>query len=239
MAAPNEFYQFSIISALMDGVASHGIPISSVLAHGDHGLGTFLQMNGEMIVLDGDVYQMKSDGTTTHIATPQDTITPFASVTRFQPTSTTRATVSSKQDLSALLTRLFPAAKNHFLAIRMDGVFKSVNVRTAGGQREPREKMPAVANRQTVHTFEAARGTIIGFRAPEYVMGINVAGDHMHFINEDRKSGGHILAFETEGDVDVKVAQLSKFHLDLPTEDDEFNEASLVGDAQGIHAVEG
>lgn len=236
--AHNEVFQYSIVSALMDGVASRGPPIAHILEHGNHGLGTFRRMNGEMIVLDGQVYQMKADGSVVHID-PQNTITPFATVTRFQPTTTRRATVVGKVGLEALLTELFPKARNHFVAVRMDGVFRKVNVRTAGGQTKPREGMVDVCARQTTHTFEGVKGTIIGFRCPQYVMGINVAGDHFHFITEDRQRGGHILEFETEGDVDISAAQMSKFHLELPTEDDEFNDAELKLQAQGIKAVEG
>ncbi|SPQ24442.1 48023f82-ba40-4570-9e82-82702c2dcb05 [Thermothielavioides terrestris] len=237
--AHNEVFQYSIISALMDGVASHGTPIARVLEHGDHGLGTFRNMVGEMIVLDGQVYQMKADGSVVHIADPEATVTPFATVTRFRPTTTTRATVVGKAGVEALLTGLFPQARNHFIAVRMDGVFRTVNVRTAGGQLTPREGMVDVCARQTTHTFEGVKGTIVGFRCPEYVMGINVAGDHFHFISEDRQRGGHILAFETEGDVDIGAAEMSKFHLELPTEDEEFNEATLKLQAQRIKAVEG
>lgn len=237
--ASNEVFQYSIVSALMDGVAAHGTPIARVLAHGDHGLGTFRHMDGEMMVLDGAVYQMKADGAVVHVADPEHTVTPFATVTRFRPTTRARAAVAGKAGLEALLTGLLPKARNHFLAVRMDGLFRTVNVRTAGGQRTPREGMVDVCARQTTHTFEAVRGTIVGFRCPQYVMGINVAGDHFHFISDDRQRGGHILAFETEGEVEVGVAQMSKFHLELPTEDDEFNEAALELQAKGIKAVEG
>lgn len=236
--AYNEIFQYSIISALVDGVASHGTPIARILEHGDHGLGTFRNMVGEMIVLNGDVYQMKADGSVVHI-NPEETATPFATVTRFKPTITKRAAVAGKASLERLLTGLFPKARNHFLVVRMDGVFKEVNVRTAGGQTTPREGMVSVCARQTTHTFKNAKGTIVGFRCPQYVMGVNVAGDHFHFIAEDRQQGGHILAFETDGDVDISAAQMSKFHLELPTEDDEFNEAELKLQAQDIKKVEG
>lgn len=236
--ASNEVFQYSIISALMDGVASHGTPIARVLKHGDHGLGTFHSMEGEMIVLDGEVYQMKADGSTIHIK-PDETVTPFATVTFFRPTVTTRGSVTGKAGLKDLLTGLFPKARNHFLIVRMDGLFKTIKVRTAGGQCRPRESMVDVCSRQTTHTFEEVKGTIVGFRCPEYVMGVNVAGDHFHFISEDRQRGGHILSFETAGDVDIAAAQMVKFHMELPTEDDEFNEAELKLQAQGIKAVEG
>ncbi|KAK4122067.1 alpha-acetolactate decarboxylase [Parathielavia appendiculata] len=234
----NEVFQYSIVSALMDGVATHGIPIARVLEHGDHGLGTFRNMVGEMIVVESEVYQMKADGSVVHID-PETTITPFATVTRFRPTTTKKAAVSGKAGLEDLLNSMFPKARNHFLAVRMDGVFTKINVRTAGGQLKPREGMVDVCSRQTTHTFEAVKGTIVGFRCPEYVMGVNVAGDHFHFITEDRQRGGHILAFETDGDVEIGAAQLSNFHLELPSEDEEFNEATLKLQAQGIKKVEG
>ncbi|KAK4132653.1 alpha-acetolactate decarboxylase [Trichocladium antarcticum] len=237
--AANEVYQYSIVSALMDGVASHGTPIARVLAHGDHGLGTFRHMVGEMIVLDGAVHQMKADGSVERVTDPAATVTPFATVTRFRPTARARAAVRGKAGLQQLLTRLFPKARNHFLCVRMDGVFRAVEVRTAGGQACAREGMVDVCARQTTHRFEGVRGTIVGFRCPAYVMGVNVAGDHFHFITDDRRRGGHILSFETEGEVDVAAAQMSNFHLELPTEDDEFNEATLVLQAEGIKEAEG
>lgn len=222
----------------MDGVASQGVPLSQILTHGDHGLGTFLHMKGEMIILDSQIYQMNADGSVVHIS-PSETISPFATVTRFQATTRTRAAVQGKRGLSELLTRLLPETRNHFLAIRMDGVFRTIDFRTAGGQCFPREGMVSVCSRQTEHRFEGVRGTVVGFRCPEYVMGINVAGDHMHFISEDRERGGHILAMETEGEVDVQVAVMTKFHMELPTGDGEFNTAELKLNEKGIAAVEG
>lgn len=238
--AKNEFYQYFIISALMDGVASSGIPISTVLENGDHGLGTFCNMNGEMIVLDGEVYQMKADGSIVHIS-PSTTITPFACVTRFQPTINVTASIRGadlKQGLNELLNSHFPNARNHILAFRMEGVFSTVRVRTAGGQLTPREPMPAVVERQTTHTFQNIRGTMVGFRAPEWVTGLNVVGHHLHFISDDRQRGGHVLGLETDGEVDVQASLLPKFHMEVPTEDPEFNDAGLAVDAEGIAACE-
>ncbi|KAK3939354.1 alpha-acetolactate decarboxylase [Diplogelasinospora grovesii] len=241
----NEIYQYSIISALMDGVASSGIPLSTLLTHGNHGLGTFKSMVGEMIVLDSEVYQMKADGSVIHIdsssLTLQSTITPFATVTKFQPTLTTRASISNKKDLSNILKRLglLPRSRNHFLSIRMDGAFKSITFRTCGGQTFPGEKLPSVASRQVTERFTNENGTIFGFRCPDYSSGINVAGDHLHFISDDRRRGGHILELETDGEVEVKVAVIHKVHMELPDGDDEFDKADLTGDKEGIAVVEG
>ena len=37
------------------------------------------------------------------------------------------------------------------------------------------------------------RGTLVGFWCPEYAKTLNLAGYHLHFISDDRKSGGHLL----------------------------------------------
>ncbi|OLN86995.1 Alpha-acetolactate decarboxylase [Colletotrichum chlorophyti] len=240
--AVNEIFQYSIISALMDGVASKGLPISELVSHGNHGLGTFRHMVGEMIILDGKLYQMKSDGTVSAIDTSaaNDHVAPFAMVTRFRPTKTIRAAFSNKKELFEHLSKDFPDSRNFFLAIRIDGVFKCITVRTAGGQQTPGEGLLEVGKRQVSHTFdEPVRGTVIGFRSPEYTQCISVAGDHLHFITEDRTQGGHILSFGTDGEVDISAAQISKWHVELPTNDPEFSKAKLEGDKEGIASVEG
>lgn len=245
--APNEIFQYSIVNALMDGVADKGLPISTLLSHGDHGLGTFRHMVGEMIILNGDLYQMKSDGSITTVDPGSDAesqagpITPFAMVTYFQPTHSIAAVLSDKADLVGILSFLLPDAHNLYLAIRIKGIFKSVTVRTAGGQTKPHESLVEVGKHQTSHVFDEGRleGTIIGFRSPAYMQGISVAGDHLHFISADKKKGGHLLGLISDGEVTVEVAPISKFHLELPTHDGDFNDASLAGDSAAIAAVEG
>lgn len=66
-----------------------------------------------------------------------------------------------------------------------------------------------------------------------------MAGDHLHFITEDRTRGGHVLGLETDEEVHVGVAVISKVHLELPTDNPEFDEASLELDGNVIAKVEG
>lgn len=240
--APNEIFQYSIASALMDGVAENGLPISTLLTHGDHGLGTFRHMVGELVILNGIPYQMKSDGSVTTVDTsPQSTaVAPFAMATHFEPAQTTEAVLNDKADLHTVLSFLLPEAHNIFLAFRIHGTWKSVTVRTVGGQSKPHEGLMEVGAHQTSQTFEERmEGTIIGFRAPAYMQGVSIPGDHLHFISADKKRGGHLLALVSDGEVTVEVAPISKFHLELPVHDEDFNEASLQGDAAGMAKVEG
>ncbi|KAJ9164643.1 Alpha-acetolactate decarboxylase [Coniochaeta hoffmannii] len=246
MAPPNEneLFQYSLISALLDGVASTGLPVAELLSHGDHGLGTFRYMVGEMIILDGELYQMKADGTVSPIdpaaASDPPVVAPFAQVTRFEPTATTAAALASKDEVSGALARLLPGSRNHFVAVRLEGTFRSVTVRTAAGQTEPRQSVREVGRNQVSHTFEDVEGTVVGFLSPAFVEGgIGVPGIHLHFITRDRTRGGHVLALETSGEVQVRAAELTKMHVELPVGDEEFDAAPLRGDAAAVKEVEG
>ncbi|KAH7126442.1 alpha-acetolactate decarboxylase [Dactylonectria estremocensis] len=239
--APNQLFQFSVVSALIDGVASQGLPLLDLISHGNFGLGTFRYLIGEMIILDGVVYQMKSDGSVLVIegTTYGSTITPFAMITHFEPTITTKVPVKSKQNLTELISRIMTGTRNHYLSFKLHGRFKAIVVRTVGGQQVPHQGLTELGKNQVSHSFEDVEGTIVGFRSPLFMQGISVAGDHLHFISADRTHGGHVLECEACGQVDFAAAQLSLVQLQLPTGDDDYNQAPLELDEEGIAKVEG
>src|ERR1700737_980154 len=76
-------FQVSISGALVAGVYDREVNIKSILEHGDFGLGTFADLDGEMVVLDGRVYQVQGSGRVSEA--PSDAGAPFAVVTRFAP----------------------------------------------------------------------------------------------------------------------------------------------------------
>jgi alpha-acetolactate decarboxylase len=237
----NTLYQYSVLSALMSGAASTGIPLCHLSPHGTHGLGTFKSLDGELVMLDGHMYQMKSDGSVAPDLERDhaDWISPFAMVTNFQPSVTTRISFGSKDDLARKISASLPQSQNYFLTFRIDGVFENVGVRTVGGQLDPHEKLLDVGKRQTTHTFREIKGSIVGFRTPEYFQGISVAGDHMHFISADRQFGGHLQACEAKEEVELSAATNYRFHVEFPRHDGDFQEADLGVDGEGIRNIEG
>ncbi len=97
--------------------------------HGDFGLGTFNALDGEMIALDGNFYQVKSNG----VAYPVDDAqkTPFAVVQFFGPEA--HYVVDREMDYEQLnyyLLSVIPIM-NFFDAIRLDGLFKSASKKSA------------------------------------------------------------------------------------------------------------
>ena len=77
----------------------------------------------------------------------------------------------------------------------------------------------------------------MGFRCPKYWQGLGVAGNHLHFIDSERTTGGHVLEISAEG-IEMQIAVASKLHIELP-ETKEFDSVSIVTDDAQVRAVEG
>ena len=55
-------FQVSTSRALVAGVYSGVVRVQAILDHGDFGLGTFANLDGEMVVVDGRVYHVQGTG---------------------------------------------------------------------------------------------------------------------------------------------------------------------------------
>ena len=221
--------QVSVIDALMIGRYDGVMPIPELLRHGDFGVGTLDHLDGEMIVLDGKAYQVRGDGVVLEVAS--DRSTPFAVVTRFdQDGEFPCPQVASLADLDARLDDALPQ-KNNFVAIRVDGRFASITLRSVHRQEPPYKPLAEVAESQSVWTREDVAGTLVGVRCPAWVGGLNVPGYHWHFLSEDRKVGGHVLDCRVlEGRVRYDVCH--DWEVKLPVSQG-FNEANLTEDLSG------
>jgi acetolactate decarboxylase len=236
--ATNEIYQFSVMSALMSGLASpaSSIPVSELLTHGDFGVGTFEGMDGEMVVVDSKAYQFRGDGST-HEVSP-DQLAPFAMVSRFVPQLTKTIKTQTKAALQGEIESTLPDAKNAFVLFKVHGKFDRIKIRAIHAQSYPGQPLPQLTEGQMIKEFHSVKGTIVGLRSPGWSVGVSVVGVHAHFINEDRKSGGHILELSTEEDVLLELAVSDSFHLQLP-KSSEFGARELELDEAGINKAEG
>lgn len=229
--------QLCTIDALLSGVYDGSTPIGTLNQYGDFGLGTFDKLEGEMIVYEGVIYQIKADG---HVYTPnpETMTTPFAAVVSFDPDhhhafNTTHRLKQVKTVLDKKLHNL-----NIFHAIRIEGTFPYMKTRSVPAQQKPYSPLKEVAEHQSVFEMHNIKGTVIGFRCPAYVKGIGVPGYHLHFLSADRTRGGHILDFTMQsGTADIDSCH--NFYLMLPETDDAFATADLNKDrSKELHAVE-
>ena len=58
-------------------------------------------------------------------------------------------------------------------------------------------------------------GTMLGFRFPSYAEGIEVGGYHLHFIDAERRRGGHVLDSRI-GEVRAGLDPSDDLHIELP-----------------------
>jgi acetolactate decarboxylase len=184
-------FQISTINALMLGVYDGDFTCGQLLQHGDFGLGTFNGLDGEMVVLDGKVYQVRADGIA--YAVPDKTGTPFAAVTRFDRERVEAlSAISNIETLEKEIARM-AGNENAFHAIRIDGRFAHVKTRAVPKQEKPYRPLVEVTAHQPEFELHDVEGTIVGLWTPQYAQGLNVAGFHLHFLTKDRSRGGHVL----------------------------------------------
>jgi acetolactate decarboxylase len=218
-------FQVSTSGALVQGVYERAVSSNLLLNYGDFGLGTFENLDGEMVVLDGAIYQVRSDGKVTKIE--KDVGTPFAVVTHFVADQDQMIeNASSFKDLTKICDR-YRDSDNLFYAFRIDGHFGNVHTRA---MRETLEGLPLAkaAAIQPEFEFTGVDGTLVGIWAPQFSSALNIAGYHFHFLSEDRSKGGHLL--ECSGKhLRIRVERLNDFHLSLP-ESEEFLRADLTKD---------
>jgi acetolactate decarboxylase len=218
-------YQTSTMAALLDGVYDGDVTFAEIAKHGDFGLGTFNQLDGEMVAVEGQFYRLRADGTATPVD-PQET-TPFAQVTFFSTDTTHRLDGPvQRAGLEAFIDTL-TASKNLFYAIRVDGRFQEVHTRTVAKVEQPYPAFVEATRHQATTTFTNVHGTLIGFRTPDYAQGLGVAGYHLHFLTEDRTGGGHVIDF-TLDKATIHISAQVDVHLNLP-QTPAFMSADLTG----------
>lgn len=233
---PNHIYQYSLVNALMAGVSESGITASTLLSKGNHGLGTFVRMDGELLLLDDKVYQLQSHGKIRE-ASPDDQI-PYAVCTQFQPEKTLHTKLEHKNSVDKVLEKVNPNAENLFMAYRITGKFSHNKCRTVKGQEYAGQPLAELGKTQFLAEYNDVKGTVVGFRSPKAWQGFFVAGEHLHFISDDRTFGGHVLELEATEEVKFEVATIANVHIELPTSES-FNRAEMVTDDAGLKNVEG
>jgi acetolactate decarboxylase len=205
-------YLCAPVNALVEGIYEQRVTIGEVKEHGDFGLGTFNDLDGEMVMMDGMVYQVDSRGIVNSVG--DDALTPFACVTFHKPL--TLEDIPHEMDYGAFLElvgRLLPSP-NLFYALRIEGRFSHVKTRSVPRQENYRPLVD-VARDQTTFDLHNVEGTLAGFYTPAFMSSLNVPGLHLHFLTHDLKHGGHLLECRpTAGRAGIQF--ISKLELSLP-----------------------
>ena len=209
-------FQVSLLQGLTLGDYYGSVTVKELKEKGDTGIGTFEGVNGELIMLDGEVYRAKSNGSVE--VAPDDETIPFSNVTFFDVDTTEEISgISNINDLKDYLnSKVEEFGKNRFYMIRIDGSFKKVSARSELKQEEPYKTLAeALSTDQREFDFDEAKGTVVGLFCPVYMNDLNAVGWHFHFVSEDKQQGGHVLDLDIDN-AEVKWDNTDGFNMLLP-----------------------
>lgn len=214
-------FQVSKGGALVEGLYRGEMTVGILRGYGDHGVGTFDGLDGELVVANGRVFQIRSDG---GVSEAEDAIrTPFALITRFHPEIIGHvATCTSYGDLQRQLDAWRPS-DHDFYAIRVEARFAEIVSRAVRPSAEG-SLAEAIPNQGATRALDVS-GVLVGFWSPMFVTALTVPGYHLHFLDAERRWGGHLVDVQGS-DLRVGIQRLAEFRVCLP-ETAEFLAADL------------
>ena len=212
-------FQVSTLQALALGYSKSVVTVSELTRHGDIGLGTFEDVNGEMILVDGHCYRADEKG---EISEAEGRMgVPFSCVSFFQVDKCSELSgIHSMEQLTRWLNLRIEEdfGLNSMYIVRVDGSFRKLFARSESSYRAHHVTLKdALSETQREFAFEDIRGTLICVYFPDYLDGINASGWHLHFISEDRRKGGHVFDLSLEHG-NACFDKISKLEISLPQE---------------------
>jgi acetolactate decarboxylase len=227
LATPlHTLFQVSTSAALVEGIYQGAVRVSRLLQHGDFGLGTFTDLDGEMVVLDGVCYQVAPTGAIARV--DGERLIPYAVVTRFSSSFRKKhQRIPTFDDLVQVCDQLRDS-NNVFYAFRVNGTFDTVKTRVMKPVPEGTLLKTAASAQQEFH-FEDLPGTLVGLWSPAFAASFSVPGYHFHFLSEDRQHGGHVLDCRAS-EVEIDTCAITEMHVSLP-ETEQFLAADLSRDS--------
>jgi acetolactate decarboxylase len=208
----NTVFHFSIADALLNNLFDGKTTFKEILKYGDFGIGTMNGLDGEVIILNGIPYTVREDGKVYTV--DKSDRSPICVVTHFKKDDYLRInTLINYKQLLEKINKHLPS-ENIFYPIKIDGEFKHVTTRSIAKQLKPYKPIEELINETVKFDFEDIKGTVIGFKSPSFIERIGVPGYHFHFIDKDRKVGGHLLDFEMiSGRIEYAIVR--NFHVIL------------------------
>lgn len=215
-------FHYSVLKAIDNGVLEGSMTVGELMKHGDLSIGTFNSLDGEMIMVDHEIYRITPDG---QIVKPGNEMNvPYSITTFFKPDDTLQMDGEITYPSLIEHTEGMLPSKNLFYAFRISGSFDYIKCGGAARQERPYDKslLEILADRP-VYEAENITGILAGFWCPEYIGDINTVGFHLHFISDNHTLGGHLMEFRATS-LTIEYDTKSQYHIVLP-DTDEFRQA--------------
>lgn len=220
-------YQIGTIGSLLQTVYETDYSFAELAKQGDFGLGTLNGVDGEMICFDGGIYQIDDKGVVHSVDSNQ--CTPFSVVADFQPSmQIDLQDIESYEAFEKVVDKQLPSL-NYIYMMRLDGFFPYVKMRSLACQQKPyRPLVETLDTHQKIFEAENVEGTMVITRFPSYLAAVNVAGYHIHFLEKNKQSGGHVFNLKIR-EATLDVARYLSLKMDA-IDNASFAEADLASD---------
>ena len=211
-------YQVSTLQALAMGYSKAVVSVDEFLENGNIGLGTFEDVDGEMIMVDGKCYRAQEDGAV--VQAEGNMGVPFAVTTFFAEGKD--ISVQNIEDIDRLKQILDVKIEEDFglnsmHMVRIDGSFSKVCARSESAYRSHHVSLKDILKEtQKDFFFDDIKGTLVCVYFPDHMDGINAPGWHLHFVSEDRTQGGHVFDLKMDQG-EGTINKISRIQIELPT----------------------
>lgn len=205
-AARGHVVQYETLADLTTGHFAAVTTVGVAFADCVVGLGVAESADGELLALDGFAWRVPADGLAR--AAPAGLGVAFAVAARGGrpvPVDITGTLDDVSRAVADVLAQE-EAPRGLVAAVRIDGTFRDVLLRSEPRQEPPYRPLAEILDHEVRFAFAEWQGTLAGFRFPTDTWGLTVPGLHLHAISADRRSGGHChRAYVVEGQVTVWV----------------------------------
>lgn len=222
-ASHGHVHQIDAVTDLLHGNYESVTTVGEVFRGSVLGLGVADRLDGEIVSVDGDTWRIPASGIP-EIAEP-DLGMPFAiSAEGGSPFTMEVPPGTTQEQIAAIVEQAIHRQHDYrhpIAAVRLDGTFTDVLLRTEHRQDPPFQHLDSVLRREVQFSFDHWQGTFVGFSFPQTNNDqITIPGLHLHAISQDRKSGGHSHRATSDAaqlriwldDVDIAVPQSRVTH---------------------------
>ena len=159
------------------------------------GIGVMHDLDGEIVSVGGTTWRVPVDGTPVRVGDNETIAFGVAA----HGGRRHRVAVPAGLDVDGTLGAVDAYLERHHIeheqvvcALRVEGTFRDVVLRTVAPPRYEGETLGEIIDDEVRFRFDSWTGVMIGFRFPDVSSGDTIPGLHLHGISDDRASGGHL-----------------------------------------------
>lgn len=171
------------------------------------GLGTFANLDGELVMVGGVAYRVPTTGIPERITGKE--LTPFIQAIKFKPTKSGPIPPGTKCSQMIPAINELVGTDQGIIAVRVRGTFTQLETRSVPKQAQPWPTLATVVSQQTQFTLDGNKAVLVGFRQGSDFLGVGQPGLHLHGLTRTKDAGGHVLSCTAGSDVQLSVQRAS------------------------------